>query len=585
MPLIKTNSSDNGRKPDCSVIITAKSGVEYLQCCLDAILLDQAAINFEVIVINCRKMTGFDRFTASAGEDIQSIDSSDNLSTAKAINMAARNVSGKYMIILADDTLPTPGWLDQMITILDKDEKIGVAAPKLLYPLHRLVQHCGIIFDDSAQPIHIYQGFPGDHPAVNRMREFQAVSGICIAVRTDIFRDINGMSEDYRDGFEDLDFCFRVRQAGARVMYIPSAQVFYYGRSSQEALHPDSEDAMRFRKKWKREIHADGLEYFTEDGYEVKKTAAGFSLKPKGVDLKKEIGDARQLFKDGRTGEALTAFERIYYLLPHYPTVIGYLAKIHEKRGDFEQAVTMLLRMSTLQPGAGVLLKLAQCEFKMQQYDLAVKFATAVLETVPDHADMVAGAYAVIGDTAFKRGDPNRAEEAFRSALNVQPKSVRAMTGLGTIMLSRHDYDSALKCFEQALETGPHHGRAILGRGLACMGLQRTDDAIRLLSEGMELEPDNEWVLMTVVPLLLNAGRADEADTLLERFLDRYPDDVNILLARAGVAFTVEKYTECRVFINLVLELDPSNKSANELIQNLEDIHIPDMKTPEYTTV
>jgi GT2 family glycosyltransferase len=66
------------------------------------------------------------------------------------------------------------------------DDRGAVVGAKLLYP-DDTVQHAGVVFNQAGKVYHLYRHFHQDHPAVNKNREFQVVTGACLLIRTPVF--------------------------------------------------------------------------------------------------------------------------------------------------------------------------------------------------------------------------------------------------------------------------------------------------------------------------------------------------------------------------------------------------------------
>ena len=103
------------------------------------------------------------------------------------------------------------------------DAQIGVAGCKLYYPGHSLLQHAGGFINEE-------QGFPGhfglrevDIGQYDMLRDVDYVIGAALAVRRQILEQIGLLDDGFFLFFEDTDFCFRVRRAGYRVVYVPKA--------------------------------------------------------------------------------------------------------------------------------------------------------------------------------------------------------------------------------------------------------------------------------------------------------------------------------------------------------------------------
>jgi len=162
---------------------------------------------------------------------------SERLSFARACNLGAKEASSDYLLFLNNDILLLPGWLEPLLIALRNEPRAGVAAPLLLYPgadvvpdwpLAGRVQHAGIALDPNKHPVHLYHGFPAGHPAVRRPLRLQAVSGAALLVPRQLFHELGGFHEGYRNGSEDLDFCAAVRAAGGRCLYEPRSMLLHY---------------------------------------------------------------------------------------------------------------------------------------------------------------------------------------------------------------------------------------------------------------------------------------------------------------------------------------------------------------------
>ena len=102
----------------------------------------------------------------------------------------------------------------------DEHPAAAVVGSKLLFP-NDTVQHAGVVICQDGNPRHIYAGFPGDHPAVNKSRRFQAVTAACMLVRRGAFEQAGGFDPAFRNCLEDADLCLRLRRARPRGPLLP----------------------------------------------------------------------------------------------------------------------------------------------------------------------------------------------------------------------------------------------------------------------------------------------------------------------------------------------------------------------------
>lgn len=117
------------------------------------------------------------------------------------------------LVFLNDDCkIDQDDWLYRL-SIAFEDPSVGIVGCRLIYPDGRL-QHTGVYFAQD----------PGGLVACNRTIDAEsgyvdAVTGAFLAVRAPLFLSLGGFNEEYRNGYEDVDFCLRARQQGHSIWY------------------------------------------------------------------------------------------------------------------------------------------------------------------------------------------------------------------------------------------------------------------------------------------------------------------------------------------------------------------------------
>ena len=143
---------------------------------------------------------------------MQVIRNQDNLGFAKACNQGARAARGEYLVFLNNDTIPLNGWLTALIEEVRTHSDVAVVGSKLLYE-DGTIQHAGVAFSrEWFLPYHIYRGFDAHAASVSRRRELDCVTAACMLVRREAFEEVGGFDEGYRNGFEDVDLCLKIRE-------------------------------------------------------------------------------------------------------------------------------------------------------------------------------------------------------------------------------------------------------------------------------------------------------------------------------------------------------------------------------------
>ena len=246
----------------CSIIIPVFNNSDYIKQYLDVLYTVTPNHLFELIIVNNASTDGTKEYLnefAKTYPNVKVIHNQENLIFAKAYNQGAKIAEGKYLVFLNNDTVPLKGWLEEMIKVVENDKKVGIVGSKLLYP-NRTIQHAGIVIADSPHPIfpyHIYRGYPPDIPEANVVREYQAVTGACMLIYKKIFDKLGGFDEGFLNGYEDVDLCFRVREAGYRVIYTPKSVLYHFESVSEGRFKAVKANEERLQQKWAGKIKAD----------------------------------------------------------------------------------------------------------------------------------------------------------------------------------------------------------------------------------------------------------------------------------------------------------------------------------------
>ena len=143
-----------------------------------------------------------------------------NLNFAGGCNAGAARARGKVLVFLNNDTEVVPGALEALVAQV-AEPGVAIAGPRLLFE-DGTIQHAGVGFLRNAlgvMPQHVFHHQDGMLPAARGTYELDCVTGACLVIRHDVFEQLGGFDEGYRNGLEDVDLCLRARMAGNRVVY------------------------------------------------------------------------------------------------------------------------------------------------------------------------------------------------------------------------------------------------------------------------------------------------------------------------------------------------------------------------------
>lgn len=268
-------------KPVVSVIIPVYNQFSYTYDCLNALLQHSGDVAYEVIVADdCStdQVAELDRVVTG----IRILHNKENLRFLLNCNQAAEYAKGKYILFLNNDTQVQPGWLKPLVDLMEKDETVGMAGSKLIYPQGYLQEAGGILWKDGSAWNYGHMKNPGD-PEYNYVKEADYISGAAIMLRRDLWQQLGGFDAAFAPAYyEDTDLAFQVRKTGYKVVYQPLSVVVHFegisnGTDIGEGLKAyQAANQKKFFQKWKdvlgKEHFANGTNVYLAKDRGQKKT-------------------------------------------------------------------------------------------------------------------------------------------------------------------------------------------------------------------------------------------------------------------------------------------------------------------------
>jgi len=245
--------------PLVSIIIPVLNHWETTLSCLISIFENSGNVPYEVIVAD----DGSSDETlnlASYASNIKIIANKTNLGFLMNCNNAVRHATGCYLIFLNNDTIVQPYWLKPLVDLMERDNRVGIAGSKLVYPDGRLQEAGGIIWQDGTGFNYGRLDFP-DRPEYNYLKEVDYISGASIMVRKSLWLEIGGFDKRFLPAYyEDTDLAFEIRKHGYKVVYQPLSMVVHlegrtHGRDVNGGLKAyQVSNQAKFFTKWQKTL-------------------------------------------------------------------------------------------------------------------------------------------------------------------------------------------------------------------------------------------------------------------------------------------------------------------------------------------
>jgi GT2 family glycosyltransferase len=188
-------------------------------------------VEYEIIVVHDADADGgyLEDIAAILGARLRVVEYVGKFNFSAKVNRGVEAARGEVVVLLNDDVqIISPRWLDQLVALAQYPD-VGAVGAKLLFEDGK-VQHAGHVFG-YGQVGHVAQGLPeGPGPfAENAIdREVVGVTAACLAQRRDVWLSVGGLDETLPNSFNDVDYCWRIREAGFRIVQANTVRLFHF---------------------------------------------------------------------------------------------------------------------------------------------------------------------------------------------------------------------------------------------------------------------------------------------------------------------------------------------------------------------
>jgi len=155
---------------------------------------------------------------------------------ARGYNLALQRVEAKYYCLLNSDIEVTEGWIEPVIEQMDANEKIAAVQPKLLsYDRRDEFEYAGAsggYIDKYGYPFcrgRVFGNVEKDHGQYNDVTDIFWATGAAMFVRSDVYRLMEGLDDDFFAHMEEIDFCWRIKNLGYKIKVNPASVVYHIG--------------------------------------------------------------------------------------------------------------------------------------------------------------------------------------------------------------------------------------------------------------------------------------------------------------------------------------------------------------------
>ncbi len=225
-----------------AVVILNYNGLHHLKSFLPSVLRFTSA---SVVVADNGSTDNSVKWLKKFHPEVETLALEKNYGFAGGYNEALRKVDAKYIVFLNSDVEVTNHWLEPLIRYLKENGEVGVVQPKVKSFLTRssfeYAGAAGGLLDVLGYPFcqgRILSEMEEDLGQYDQIAETFWCTGAAMLTRKELFQDFGGFDEDFFAHMEEIDFCWRLKQAGYKMVMVPDSVVYHLGGGTLSYMSP-----------------------------------------------------------------------------------------------------------------------------------------------------------------------------------------------------------------------------------------------------------------------------------------------------------------------------------------------------------
>jgi N-acetylglucosaminyl-diphospho-decaprenol L-rhamnosyltransferase len=223
---------------DVSIVLVCWNNKDYLEPCLQSLYDGMCHFSFDVICVDNGSTDGSLEMLQEKFPDVKVIENGRNVGLSKASNQGICATSGRYVLLLNNDTIVNCRALEAMFVFLEANPEAGATGGKLLNgdrsfqggyaKFSTLLEELLIVTNLGDR---LWPGYPSHHDSKKPL-PVGWLSSACLMIRRSALDKVGLLDESYFIYGDEADLQYRLNKAGQGVYYIPTATTVHYGGKS-----------------------------------------------------------------------------------------------------------------------------------------------------------------------------------------------------------------------------------------------------------------------------------------------------------------------------------------------------------------
>jgi len=276
-----------------SIIIPHLNLKDILDECINSIYRYTKGIYFEIIVIDNNSIDGSSEMLKKKYPHVQIIRNSINLGFNCAVNQGIKISQSQYILIYNNDAILVENSFATMIELIDSDIQIGAVGCKLIYPDGTL-QYSSYSFptfytelwdtfflDKLFKKSRLFGKYRMSWWDHSEIKNVDWVAGTVLLAKKEIIEHVGCFNESSLGGAADMEFCYRLRDLGLKIIYTPFTKIIHY--ASLTTSKYQGKDNVSFRANYLYDSILFHLRVFKEFNGSISYVLLLFIIKIKAI--------------------------------------------------------------------------------------------------------------------------------------------------------------------------------------------------------------------------------------------------------------------------------------------------------------
>lgn len=220
-----------------AVVVLGYNSLDYLKKFIPTILKTSYQ-DYTLVYVDNGSSDDSVAYTKKHFPEVEVFEIYENQGFANGYQVSLQKIKAEYYVLLNSDVAVTEGWLDPLMEEMENDPTVGACQPKMLHePKPEQFDYAGAsggYMDKFCYPFcrgRLFHHIENDEKQYEDVTEIFWASGACLLIRAELFHQLGGLDGQFFAHMEEIDLCWRVKNAGHKILVVPKSVVYHVGGS------------------------------------------------------------------------------------------------------------------------------------------------------------------------------------------------------------------------------------------------------------------------------------------------------------------------------------------------------------------